>query len=96
MELSIQRIRYVKQENGLLVSKPMLGKEHIVTVTIQPANMKFQLHNKLGLLLTEGTAKTIPLLKSAAKAALKSAGVLFLDEVRERKDKSSETKEEGV
>lgn len=85
------RVRYVKSEEGkILTSAAMLGKEHVITVVINTLNMEFKLLAKNGEVLLTRADKTVAGLKKQAKAALVSSGVLFVDEVRNVKEKIQE------
>ncbi len=86
----IVRVRYTKQENGVLISKEMLGNEHVITVKINSPTLAWKLVDKQGVVLNEGNAKTMADVKKHVKTALKGFGVKFLNELRTVKTKEKE------
>lgn len=77
------RIRYTQPSEGILVSRPLIAGEHLVTVTIDTINNNFKVHNESGT-LAHGEALDVAQLKKKAKLAAAQLGVVFQDEVRRR------------
>ena len=82
----LTRVRYTRTDNGFLVSKELLGVEHVITVTVDTKSMVYKLVNKQDKVLFMGEGKDLALIKKAVKESLKSYGVKFLDEVRVNKN----------
>lgn len=76
------RIRY-KNESGFLKSKPIIAGTEVVTVTIDVNNKRVDI-NTSEKNVFYGYAETLSKLKILAKKELKSLGVVFGDEVRNR------------
>lgn len=85
------RIRY-KNDNGFLVSKPILAGTDLVEVVIHATDFTFQISKFLApehpilstkeSILFERDASTLTAAKRLAKAKLKELGAVFSDEVR--------------
>lgn len=88
------RIRYTKQENGIMVSKEMLAKEAMVIALIDPVTMSFKIKTKDGTVLGQGAATKMAYVQKMIKKELKELGVKFFDEVRNVLEEV-ETKTEG-
>lgn len=80
------RVRYLKDSNGNLVSKEnMLAGNIVVNVLIDPKRFSWSVSNREnGDILLQGTEVSLVMAKLKAKATLKSIGVLFDDEIRQR------------
>ena len=79
------RIRYTRNENGTLVSKPIEASGEIYTVSLIPSELTFVVVNSLGAIVAKDTATTLARTKIAAKKAMQSLGVSFFDELRKGK-----------
>ena len=78
------RIRYT-ENNGVLRSKPILANTELVEVVIDTVANSFSIHTvSEGDPRASGNAVDTNVLKKKAKAALKTLGVVFDDEVRNR------------
>lgn len=79
------RIRYNKNEQGLLVSAPILAGTQLVQVELDVQNTRFRvLDATSGQPLHDETASSEQTLKIAAKRQLRSMGASFNDEVRNK------------
>ena len=80
------RIRYVKDNNGNLVTKaPLLVGGDLLTVTLVPGELSYVITNaNNGQLVTQDGAISMQMLKIKVKKELRSRGAVFNDEVRTR------------
>ena len=79
----MKRVIYNRLTNGTQLSKPMLAKTMVVTVTLNELNTQFTIINTdTQEILLEGKAKNRQELLKNVKYSLKSLGVFFEDEVR--------------
>lgn len=78
----ITRVRYRKQENGMLLSSEMMGKEYIVIARIDTKSLVWNITSKEGKLLVDGVGKELSVIKKEVKKSLKGVGVVFLTDLR--------------
>jgi len=85
------RIRYSKV-NNFFVSKEILCGLDLVSITLDPSKMTYMVSKmSTGEVLVTGSAKNMSSLKLLAKKELKKLGVVFDDEVRNKKETVSDT-----
>jgi len=88
------RIRYVLENEGRLVSKPIVSQSGTFKVIIESdstgvGTFSFDVRREdspgLWTVCSSGKSRNLTVAKNKAKVLLKAQGVLFLDEVRRRK-----------
>lgn len=81
------RVRYTKNaETGLMSTAKILAGNDYVVVTLNPTTNSYTITAyQDATVLHQGTAKTLPAVKRAAKEQLAAMGVNFEDEVRAKK-----------
>lgn len=85
------RIRYKANAQGVLVSSPMLAVHDMITISLDPSTMTMTVVNSKNETISNGNSKTMAGLKMLAKKTAASLGVVFVDEIRPRKEKNDVT-----
>ena len=82
----MKRVTYKLQTSGLMMSKPMMAKELLVTCMLNPSNYTFSITDSNGKVVKEGKADlpNLPSLQKAAKMGLYEVGVVFQEELRNK------------
>lgn len=95
VENKFTRIRYVKEDNNVLVSKyPFVAGTTVLSVRISTTLGQYVIVDlNANKVVQSGDARTLNKLKIAAKKALIDLGVQFYDEKRNRVSKKGEENE---
>lgn len=81
------RIRYIKANNLLINTKPILCNNKFVNIVLNTTDMTYRIvdANNEKDTIAEGVQPSIHQLKRKVKESLKSIGAVFFDEVRGKK-----------
>ncbi len=90
------RIRYFRNELNQVTSKPMLVVNEQLTAVVNLADFSYALVANDGTSRIEGTANSLPEAQKKLKHELKALGMVFNDEVRERREAEEPTKSDIV
>ena len=87
------RIRYSQVPNTLtFTSKPLIAGTKVVVVNLMgDTNTLTVVENDTSVILHQETGKSLRNLKKRAKQLLKDMGVVFQDEIRQKRTNSEET-----